>query len=145
MGLGLRLWFALAAGLVPLARWDRGIVRRLGRLPQFRLQRLDPLRQHVDLFRQRLNLRDQLIFRELSQGVRIHRILESRIPPSVNYILCPADTCSPHLRPPRVSNYKYFVTETFFPHCGVDDENYGMFPARFGNIYTARQLVKLFD
>src|SRR5712692_12119294 len=106
MGLGLRLWFALAAGLVPLARWDRGIVRRLGRLPQFRLQRLDPLRQHVDLFRQRLNLRDQLIFRELSQGVRIHRILESRIPPSVNYILCPADTCSPHLRPPRVSNYE---------------------------------------
>src|SRR6266567_1704356 len=105
MGFGLRLWFALAAGLVPLARWDRGIVRRLGRLPQFRLQRLDPLRQHVDLFRQRLNLRDQLIFRELSQGVRIHRILESRIPPSVNYILCPADTCSPHLRPPRVSNY----------------------------------------
>jgi len=40
---------------------------------------------------------------------------------------------------------KYFVTETFFPHCGVDDENYGMFPARFGNIYTARQLVQLFD
>src|SRR5713226_103209 len=112
MGLGLRLWFALAAGLVPLARWDRGIVRRLGRLPQFRLQRLDPLRQHVDLFRQRLNLRDQLIFRELSQGVRIHRILESRIPPSVNYILCPADTCSPHLRPPRVSNYKFSVTRS---------------------------------
>jgi hypothetical protein len=40
---------------------------------------------------------------------------------------------------------QYLVTETFSPHCGVEDENYGVFPARFGNIYTARQLLQLFD
>jgi hypothetical protein len=39
----------------------------------------------------------------------------------------------------------YLVTETFSPHCGVENENYGVFPARFGNIYTARQLLQLFD
>ena len=72
MGLGLRLRLALAIGLVPLTRGDRGIVRRFGRLPQFRLQRLDTLRQHADLFRQRLDQRDQLFFRERSQGVSIH-------------------------------------------------------------------------
>jgi hypothetical protein len=37
------------------------------------------------------------------------------------------------------------ITERFAPHPGVADENYGVFPARFGNIYTARQLVQLFD
>ena len=91
MGLGLRLRLAFAIGLVPLARGDRGIVRRFARLPQFRLQRLDTLRQHVDLFRQRLDQRDQLFFRERSQDVPIHRILESWTSSSVNYILCPAD------------------------------------------------------
>ncbi len=40
---------------------------------------------------------------------------------------------------------KFLVTETFSPHCGVVDENYGVFPARFGNIYTDRQLLQLFD
>src|SRR6202795_3661540 len=40
---------------------------------------------------------------------------------------------------------QYLVTETFSPHFGVENENYGVFPARFGNIYTARQLLQLFD
>jgi sodium/potassium-transporting ATPase subunit alpha len=106
MGLGLRLRLAFAIGLVPLARWNRGIVRRFGRLPQFRLQRLDTLRQHVDLLPQRLDQRDQLFFRERSHGVPIHRILESYTPSSVNYILCPADARSPNLLPTSVSNYR---------------------------------------
>jgi len=39
----------------------------------------------------------------------------------------------------------FLVTENFAPQPGVCDENYGVFTARFGNIYTARQLVQLFD
>jgi hypothetical protein len=41
--------------------------------------------------------------------------------------------------------FHFLVTETFAPRPGVDDENYGVFTARFGNIYTTRQLVQLFD
>lgn len=42
-------------------------------------------------------------------------------------------------------SFQFLVTETFSPHPGVCDENYGVFTARFGNIYTTRQLVQLFD
>ncbi|OJU12924.1 MAG: hypothetical protein BGN86_02450 [Caulobacterales bacterium 68-7] len=35
--------------------------------------------------------------------------------------------------------YRYLVTET------GPDESYGVFPARFGNIYTVRQLLQTFD
>lgn len=35
--------------------------------------------------------------------------------------------------------YRYLVTET------GDGEGYGVFPARFGNIYTVRQLLQTFD
>ncbi len=38
--------------------------------------------------------------------------------------------------------YRYLVTETA-PKAG--GENYGVFPARFGNIYTTRQLLQTFD
>jgi hypothetical protein len=41
--------------------------------------------------------------------------------------------------------FHYLVTETFAPHPGIHDEQFGVFPARFGNIYTARQLLQLFD
>lgn len=41
--------------------------------------------------------------------------------------------------------FHFLVTEVFAPQPGVRDENYGVFTARFGNIYTARQLVQLFD
>lgn len=37
------------------------------------------------------------------------------------------------------------VTETFCDAAGTRDENYGTFPARFGNVYTARQLRQLFE
>lgn len=41
--------------------------------------------------------------------------------------------------------FNYLVTERYEPHPGVVDENFGVFPARFANIYTARQLLQLFD
>ena len=41
--------------------------------------------------------------------------------------------------------FRFLVAETFAPHDGVADESYGVFSARFGNIYTARQLLQLFD
>lgn len=37
------------------------------------------------------------------------------------------------------------VTERFTAGGGVRDENYGVFPARFGNIYTTGQLLQLFE
>jgi hypothetical protein len=41
--------------------------------------------------------------------------------------------------------FRYLVTETYQARAGTSDEGYGMFPARFGNLYTSRQLVQLFD
>jgi hypothetical protein len=41
--------------------------------------------------------------------------------------------------------YNYFITERFAGQPGTVDENYGVFPARFGNIYTPKQLLQLFD
>ncbi len=40
---------------------------------------------------------------------------------------------------------RYLVTETYQAKPGTGDESYGMFPARFGNVYTSRQLLQLFD
>lgn len=46
------------------------------------------------------------------------------------------------------SGYTYFVTEDVMPRIIPEFVrkrfNYGVFPARFGNIYTARQLLQLF-
>lgn len=39
---------------------------------------------------------------------------------------------------------KYLVTEQGPATSGAIDENYGVFPARFANIYTVRQLLQLF-
>lgn len=41
--------------------------------------------------------------------------------------------------------FNYLVTERFRGAPGTHDENYGVFPARFGNVYTSRQLLQLFD
>ncbi|TCZ65580.1 GSCFA domain-containing protein [Roseicella aquatilis] len=41
--------------------------------------------------------------------------------------------------------FRYLVTEEFAATPGALDENYGVFPARFGNIYTARQLRQLLE
>lgn len=41
--------------------------------------------------------------------------------------------------------YRYLVTEQYQPQQGVADEGYGVYPARFGNIYTARHLLQLFE
>jgi hypothetical protein len=41
--------------------------------------------------------------------------------------------------------FRYLVTEVFTGAAGTRDEGYGTFPARFGNIYTARQLRQLLD
>ncbi|MFO1103651.1 MAG: GSCFA domain-containing protein [Methylocystis sp.] len=43
------------------------------------------------------------------------------------------------------SGFNYSVYETFDPGGVARDENYGVFPAPFGNVYTVRQLVQLFD
>lgn len=40
----------------------------------------------------------------------------------------------------QAQDYRYLVTEP-----GPEDRNYGVYPARFGNIYTARQLLQLFQ
>jgi hypothetical protein len=39
--------------------------------------------------------------------------------------------------------FNYLVTEAAPATPGAADENYGVFPARFGNIYTSRQLLQL--
>lgn len=41
--------------------------------------------------------------------------------------------------------FNYSIYETYDPSGVALDENYGVFPARFGNVYTVRQLVQLFD
>ena len=41
--------------------------------------------------------------------------------------------------------FRYLVTEEFAATPGTVDEGYGAFPARFGNLYTARQLRQLID
>lgn len=41
--------------------------------------------------------------------------------------------------------FSYLVTETFADHPGTRNEGYGVFSARFGNVYTTRQLLQLFD
>jgi hypothetical protein len=41
--------------------------------------------------------------------------------------------------------YNYLVTEQFTGVNGTTDENYSVFPARFGNVYTTKQLVQLID
>lgn len=46
------------------------------------------------------------------------------------------------------AGYNYLVTEPGYPRMGdrlAAKYNYGTFSARYGNIYTARQLVQLFD
>lgn len=40
----------------------------------------------------------------------------------------------------QAQGYRYLVTES-----GPQDRQYGLYPARFGNIYTARQLLQLFQ
>jgi hypothetical protein len=84
-------------GLRSLARRYRGIVRRLGGLPQFRLQRLDPLRQRLDLrslprnhFRLRQNQSNQVVLGKTGKRIAIHRIVESRSPSRVNHIYGPS-------------------------------------------------------
>jgi hypothetical protein len=41
--------------------------------------------------------------------------------------------------------FGYLVTETGPQSAGAMDQNYGVFPARFGNIYSVRQLLQLFQ
>lgn len=46
------------------------------------------------------------------------------------------------------SGYTYYVVEnadSAMPKATADAQNYGTFSARYGNIYTARQLLQLFD
>lgn len=58
---------------------------------------------------------------------------------------CFAQHIARHLKKQR---FNYFVTEPPHPNLGADvceAFNYGTFSARYGNIYTARQLRQLFD
>lgn len=41
--------------------------------------------------------------------------------------------------------FKYLVTEGRPMSAGAIDEGFGVFPARFGNVYTPRQLLQLFE
>lgn len=40
----------------------------------------------------------------------------------------------------QTKGFSYLITEP-----GEEERNYGVYPARFGNIYTARQLLQLFQ
>lgn len=47
----------------------------------------------------------------------------------------------------RKAGFNYYVTEAghpVLPRALLDEHNYGTFSARYGNIYTARQLIQLF-
>ncbi len=41
--------------------------------------------------------------------------------------------------------FRFLVTESFQGRKGTADENNGIFPARSGNVHTARQLLQSFD
>jgi hypothetical protein len=41
--------------------------------------------------------------------------------------------------------FNYLVTEQYVGNAGTINEGYRVFPARFGNIYTSRQLIQLFE
>ena len=41
--------------------------------------------------------------------------------------------------------FNYYVTESGPETSGACDEGYGIYPARFGNIYSVRQLLQLFE
>jgi hypothetical protein len=41
--------------------------------------------------------------------------------------------------------FNYLVTEQRPATAGASDDGYGLFSARFGNVYTVRQLLQLFD
>lgn len=43
------------------------------------------------------------------------------------------------------SGFRFLVTEEHAPAPGVTDENYGVFSARSGNVYTMRQMLQLFE
>ena len=43
------------------------------------------------------------------------------------------------------SGYNYLVTEAAPAHAFSGTEQYGLFTARYGNVYTVRQLLQLFD
>lgn len=45
----------------------------------------------------------------------------------------------------QASDFGYMITEGRPASPAAADENYGVFTARFGNIYTVRQLLQLFD
>ncbi len=48
----------------------------------------------------------------------------------------------------KANSYNYLITEPAHPSVGANAElrlNYGVFSARYGNIYTPRQLIQLFD
>jgi len=45
----------------------------------------------------------------------------------------------------QIENYKYLITETLPESSEAKNDGFGVFPARFGNIYTTRQLRQLFD
>ena len=58
---------------------------------------------------------------------------------------CFAQHISRHL---RASGFNYFVVEKahpIIPNRLLQEYNYGVFSARYGNIYTTRQLLQLFD
>jgi hypothetical protein len=45
----------------------------------------------------------------------------------------------------KAAGFNWLETERFSGAAGTLDEGYGVFPARFGNLYTARALRQLFD
>src|ERR1700693_4486848 len=108
MGLGLRLRFALAAGLVPLARWNRGIVRRLWWQVQPLTQRRVLRNQCIDPCQQRADQRILLSRRQRGKiRRRSHRIVESRPQPYVNILWHPGAWPTIIAGPlPQVSNYR---------------------------------------
>ncbi|MFC3164846.1 GSCFA domain-containing protein [Ciceribacter thiooxidans] len=66
-----------------------------------------------------------------------------------HHLIATAGSCfAQHLaRRLRQSGYSYYVAENIHPVLNDDvgkEQNYGLFSARYGNIYTARQLLQLY-
>ena len=75
-------------------------------------------------------------------------VVRARFPIRSDHRVATAGSCfAQHIaRHLAQSGFNYFITETlspFVPEHLARDYNYGVYTARYGNIYTARQFIQL--
>lgn len=88
--------------------------------------------------------------RAVAQAVDLDPMTEPPFRFGVNDAVVAAGSCfAQHIgRYLKANGYNYLVTEPAHPMVSHQAElrlNYGLFSARYGNIYTPRQLIQLFD